>query len=187
MKGVGTLVDLFLDWKSRKTRVTFEIDVKPEDLEKLKDKKLTVEIKPYRKKRTLDANKYYWVLLSRLAEVLNLPRPELHNIMLRRYGQLELVDDCPIYNIFPDTDKAEKTVNNAETYHVKPTSQVKEGRDGKMYRTYLMLRGSHTYDAKEMNVLINGLVEECKEQGIETLTPDELRRMMEDAEKHNPG
>lgn len=56
-----------------------------------------------------------------------------------------------------------------------------------MYRTYLMLRGSHTYDTKEMSVLINGLVEECKEQGIETLTPDELRRMMEDAEKHNPG
>lgn len=187
MKATGFIVDLFLDWKSRKTRATFEVEARPEDLEKLKDKKLTVEIKQYRENRSLDANKYYWVLLSRLAEVLNLSRTELHNIMLRRYGQLEIVDDCPIYNIFPDTDKAEKAVNNAETYHVKPTSQVKEGRDGKMYRTYLMLRGSHTYDTKEMSVLINGLVEECKEQGIETLTPDELRRMMEDAEKHNPG
>lgn len=187
MKATGFIVDLFLDWKSRKTRATFEVEARPEDLEKLKDKKLTVEIKQYRENRSLDANKYYWVLLLRLAEVLNLSRTELHNIMLRRYGQLEIVDDCPIYNIFPDTDKAEKAVNNAETYHVKPTSQVKEGRDGKMYRTYLMLRGSHTYDTKEMSVLINGLVEECKEQGIETLTPDELRRMMEDAEKHNPG
>lgn len=184
MKVTGFIRDLFLDWKSRKTRVTFEVEARPEDLEKLKDKKLTVEIKPYRKKRTLDANGYYWILLSKLAEVLNLSRSELHNIMLRRYGQLELVDDCPIYNIFPDTDNAEKTVNNAETYHVKPTSQVKEGRDGKMYRTYLMLRGSHTYDTKEMSVLINGLVEECKEQGIETLPPDKLRRMIEDAEHH---
>ena len=92
MKGVGTLVDLFLDWKSRKTRVTFEIDVKPEDLEKLKDKKLTVEIKQYREKRTLDANAYYWQLLTKLSEALNVPKPDLHNRLLRQYGQLMIID-----------------------------------------------------------------------------------------------
>ena len=38
-----------------------------------------------------------------------------------------------------------------------------------------MMSGSSTYDTKEMSVLINGLVTECKEQGIETLPPDDGR------------
>ena len=187
MKGVGTLVDLFLDWKSRKTRVTFEIDAKPEDLEKLKDKKLTVEIKQYREKRTLDANAYYWQLLTKLSEVLNIPKPCLHNRLLRQYGQLMIIDGQAVYTVLPDTEEAEKAINAAETYHLKPTSQVKQGKGGKMYRTYMMLRGSSDYDTTEMSVLINGLVEECKEQGIETIPPDELRRILSNAEKYNPG
>ena len=62
---------------------------------------------------------------------------------------------------------------------MKPTSEVKQGRDGEMYRTYIMLRGSSAYNTKEMSRLINGIVSECKEMGIETLPPNELKRMME--------
>lgn len=187
MRYTGFLKDLFLDWKSRRTRVTLEIDAKPEDLEKLKDKKLTVEIKQYREKRTLDANAYYWQLLTKLSEVLDIPKPYLHNRLLRQYGQLMIIDGQAVYTVLPDTEEAEKAINAAETYHLKPTSQVKEGKGGKMYRTYMMLRGSSDYDTKEMSVLINGLVEECKEQGIETIPPDELRRILSNAEKYNPG
>ena len=66
----------------------------------------------------------------------------------------------------------------AETYHIKPTSQVQKGADGTLFRTYKMLRGSSTYDTKEMSYLIDGLVGECRELGIETLPPRELERMM---------
>lgn len=48
-----------------------------------------------------------------------------------------------------------------------------------------MLAGSSTYDTKEMSELINGLVTECKEQGIETLPPDELARMMAEYEENH--
>ena len=187
MRYMGFLKDLFLDWKSRRTRVTLEIDAKPEDLEKLKDKKLTVEIKQYREKRSLDANAYYWQLLTQLADALNISKPAAHNRMLRQYGQLMIIDGQAVYTVLPDTEEAEKAINAAETYHLKPTSQVKQGKGGKMYRTYMMLRGSSDYDTKEMSVLINGLVEECKEQGVETIPPDELRRILSNAEKYNPG
>jgi len=36
------------------------------------------EIKPYRMKRSKDANSYYWALLDQLAEVLNKSKDELH-------------------------------------------------------------------------------------------------------------
>jgi hypothetical protein len=39
------------------------------------------------------------------------------------------------------------------------------------------MRGSHTYDSREMSRLIDGTVSEAKELGIETLSPAELERM----------
>lgn len=47
------------------------------------------------------------------------------------------------------------------------------------YRTYVMLKGSSDYDTREMSELIDGLVSECKECGIETATPEELQRMLD--------
>lgn len=89
-----------------------------------------------------------------------------------------------IFLVLPDTDSGARKADEAETYHIRPTSEVKVGNDGQMYRTYVMLRGSSTYNTAEMSVLIDGLVSECREQGIETLPPIELERMMELYEKN---
>ncbi len=173
-----------LNWQTRRPEITLEVDGDAGDIEKLKDKRLSVELKQYREKRSLDANAYYWVLVGKLADVLRQSNIWVHNYMLRRYGQIMVIDDQGVYTVLPDTDEAQKSIDEAETYHLKPTSQVKPGKGGKMYRTYMMLRGSSDYDSKEMATLINGLVEECKNVGIETLPPAELERMMENYEKH---
>ncbi len=44
--------------------------------------------------------------------------------------------------------------------------------NGKEFTHYRIYRGSHTYDTKEMSIFISGIVEECKEQGIDTDTPE---------------
>ena len=136
-------------------------------------------MKQWRDKRSLDANAYYWVLVAKLGDKLNLSKPHLHNILLRRYGQPEVIDGKMIYLVLPDTDQGARKADEAETYHIKPTSEVKTGRNGERFRTYVMLRGSSTYNTEEMAHLIDGLVSECKEAGIETATPEELSRMLE--------
>lgn len=60
----------------------------------------------------------------------------------------------------------------SETLHCKPIFVA--GTDAFWYRIY---RGTHTYDSREMALLIDGTIEECKLQGIETLTPNELLRL----------
>ncbi|WP_297642790.1 hypothetical protein [uncultured Bacteroides sp.] len=144
---------------------------------------LDVEIRKKRKKRSLDANAYYWKLASEVADALHVSKPYIHNYLLRKYGQIEIIDGQGVYMVIPDTESARKSVDEAQTYHLKPTSQVKEGKGSIMYRTYMMLKGSSEYDAKEMSHLIDGLVCECKEMGIETLLPEELERMMSEYEK----
>ena len=140
--------------------------------------KITLQLKEYKAKRSLNANAYYWLLVGKLSKALNISTSYCHNVMLRRYGVLEMVDDTPVYLLFPDTDEAQKKVDEAETYHVKPTSNVRTGNDGKMYRTYMLLKGSHQYNTAEMATLISGLRDECTQVGIPVETPDEIANLL---------
>lgn len=169
------------DWLTGKVKIEYTIEspVSPADIEQSAGKTLRLKTVQWREKRSLDANAYYWRLLSELADKLNLSKPYLHNHLLRFYGQPEIIDGKMIFLVIPDDDDSCRKVDEAETYHVKPTSEVKVGKDGTMYRTYIMLRGSSDYNTAEMSCLIDGLVEECKIQGIETLPPEELNRMLQ--------
>lgn len=180
MECKGTLKDVTKDWITGRFRLTFEFDKDvSEEIERLSGKLLAITAKVYRRKRSLDANSYYWSLLTKLAEAAGISKPHAHNMMLRRYGKLEEIDGRLIYVVVPDNDEGDRMALEAETYHIKPTAEVKTSADGSRFRTYLMLRGSSTYDTAEMSALINGLVEECKDLGIETMTPQELERMMD--------
>lgn len=141
-------------------------DRAPAIAEEASGKRMTFTIKEYRKKRSLDANAFYWATLGQLATALEVSTPYLHNMMLRRYGQTESYDGQLVYVVLPDTDDAEKKAAEAETYHLKPTSNTRQGKDGNTYRTYIMLRGSSTYDSAEMARLIDGLLDECRNAGV---------------------
>lgn len=182
MELIGMLSGVSQDILSGKATVSFEVeDTKrvAAEASSLSGIRLRIEAKKYRKKRSLDANAYYWQLITKLASCLQISNPAAHNLMLRRYGQMECIDGKLIYLVLPNTDEAEERAIEAENYHIKPTSEIRTGSDGELYRTYIMLRGSSTYDSKEMSRLIDGLVSECKEVGIETLPPEEVDRMIE--------
>ena len=179
MKFTGKLQNVSKDWSTGQYHITFTVN-EPSVLNQvsgLKDIELGVEAKKHREKRSLDANGYYWKLVEKMAEKLHVSKNFMHNKLLRRYGQREMIGDKVALVVIPDTENASRDADEAETFHIKPTSEVKEGKDGKMYRTYVMIRGSRTYDSYEMSKLIDGCVYEAKQLGIETLTPDELRLM----------
>lgn len=140
--------------------------------------RVALQVKKHREKRSIDANSYYWLLLGKLAKVHKISNNYCHNKMLRSYGVFEEIDGRPVCVVVPDTDEAEKKADESETYHIKPTSQVKEGKDGKMYRTYILLKGSHEYDTAEMSRLISGLRDECTQVGIPVETPDEIAQLL---------
>lgn len=185
MESKGILKDIARNWETGKFLLTFEMEQDiTGQLEDIRGKLLNIVAKQYRKKRSLDANAYYWQLLTKLSEASGISKNRAHNLMLRRYGQLEEMDGHLIYVVVPDDDKGADRSLEAETYHIKPTTEVKISSDGTPFRTYIMLRGSSTYDTDEMSKLINGLVSECQEMGIETLPPQELERMMDIYDQH---
>lgn len=176
----GKVKSLSKNWISGKWELTFEIEENlTHAIEDIQEKELSICAKAYRKRRSLDANAYYWQLIAKLAEALNLSKTRIHNLMLARYGQLEEYDGKLVYVVLPDTPEGEEKALEADTYHLKPTSEVQAGKDGTLFRTYKMLRGSSSYNSKEMSMLINGLIDECNQMGIETFPPEKVEGMLQ--------
>ena len=134
-------------------------------------------IEPYKERRSLDANAYFHVLVTKIAEAVKSSNTEVKNRLIREYGQYEYINDkIPTYSV--SADYIDEMMNR-EDIHFKHI-----GWDGDRARLAVM-RGSHTYNTAEMAHLIDGAVSEAKELGIETLPPEELKRMMEQMEKRH--
>lgn len=122
-------------------------------------------------KRSLDANAYAWVLIGEIASVLRANKEDVYITMLSRYGQLAVDDkgDAVIFSVRADID--------FKSYY-KYCFEIGESEaGGNLFTHYRVVRGSSTYDSKEMAVFIDGVISEAKELGIETLPPDEVVRL----------
>ena len=142
-----------------------------DELKKLE--KLSVIIKPFRKKRSLSANAYFHVLITKIAEKVGTSKAEAKNLMIGRYGQPELIKgDIAVLKTNVPTDIMYK---KEDVHTVAIGRRLEKGKEVVFYR---LMRGSHTYDSREMSELIKGTIQEAEDLGIETLTPRELEQIL---------
>lgn len=131
-----------------------------------------VEIKKRRKRRSLDQNAYMWELIGKIAEIHRIGVLEVYRAILKDYGVFEII---PV--------RAENVERWVETWKQQGAGWICEDlgecRNFKGYRNIKTYYGTSAYDTKEMTRMIEGVQQECKMLGIETLTPEELMRMGE--------
>ena len=142
-------------------------------VDSMKDIPIDVQAKKHRKKRSLDANAYHWVLCGKIADVIDSDADSVHYDLMVRYGTEEDDDDQgrPIVSVLPHVD-----LRKLEIYG----RLIGEGYvNGKRFLHYLLIKPSRKYDSKEMSKLIKGTVQEAQDLGIETLSPAEIEAMME--------
>lgn len=145
-----------------------------ETLNKLVGEEVDIKAEKHRQKRSLNANSYLRVLEGKIADALGADKNEIHNDMLARYGQYMKDKDG---NIVFCLYRADIDYRGLETPHLKPTGKT-EDRNGVMYSWFVEMKPSHEYNTKEMAKLIDGVISEAKELDIETVTPDEVKRMV---------
>ena len=155
------------------------------DLEGLFGRELSVELKEYKQKRSLTANAYYHLLLGQLARKMKVSNSYAHNMMLQRYGVPEIEEGDMIYAQLPDEIDVMDRMMERDDVHFMPTTKVLKGKNGKYYRFWRMLKGSSRMNSLEFSGLVDGLVSECKDCGIETLSPEEIERLQGYVKKHN--
>ena len=143
------------------------------------DKPHTLEVKPERKCRSLDANAYLWVLLDKLGTALGRAKDDLYREYIKEVG---------IFKDFHLSPEEVPTFREAwrrlGTGWVTEQTDYTSGGDRLVIRAYY---GSSQYSTKRMSRLIDRVVQDCQDQGIETKTPDELALMMarwDDAQAH---
>ena len=170
-------------YETNTTTVILELNTVDTDtlaaLERQQKGDVKVTLRSWREARTRNANSYFFVLVEKLADALRVSKPYIHNLMLRKYGQIQRIDDRPIWIILPENEEVAKRVDEDETLHVRPTADVKKGKDGKLYRTYLLLKGSHELDTREFSILLDGIIADCHDANVSTATPEEIQIMKE--------
>lgn len=139
---------------------------------KHKDKLYDLEIKEHRQKRSLDANAYSWVLINKIADALRLTPKEVY--------QQAIQDIAGNHEIIPiKTEAADKFKQVWESQGLGwPCVDIGRSKiDG--YRNMKAYYGSSTYDTRQMSLLIDHLIQDCKALDIETLPPDKLALLLE--------
>lgn len=142
-------------------------------LSNMKGEIIDLEAKKHRQKRSLNANSYLRVLEGKIADAIDADKNEVHNDMLCRYGQYMLDNEG---NIMYCLYRQDIDYRGFEELHLKPTGHS-EKKGNVEYQWFAVMKPSHEYDSQEMAKLIDGVVSECKELDIETLSPDEIKRM----------
>ena len=127
-----------------------------------KDKKY--EIKEYKEKRSLNSNAYAWKLITELGNVLRKSKEEVYLQMLKDYGQSEIVS--MLSSIDPD--------GYFKYYEKFGTGEIR----GKQFTHYKIFKGSSEFNSKEMSIFIDGIVQECKSVGIQTLDELEIQELI---------
>ena len=127
------------------------------------DKDKRFDIKEHKEKRSLNANNYAWKLITEIANVLRKSKEEVYLEMLKSYGQCEMisiVSSIDVKGYFKYYEEAGRSFLN-----------------GKEFTHYKIYKGSSEFNTKEMSILIDGIVQEAKQLGIETMTPTQLSEL----------
>lgn len=123
-----------------------------------------VEFKEHRKKRSLNANSYMWVLVNEIANRMRLPKDKVYLQMLKDYGQKSAISAI-----------SQSDIKGFFKYYEEFGSSTLHGKE---FTHYYIYKGSSEMNSLEMAILIDGVVQEAQNLGIETMTPDELANMV---------
>lgn len=122
------------------------------------------EIKRKYNRRTGRANAYAWELMGKLAAVLGMRREEIYRAYIPEVG--DNMRTVPVANL----QQAELIT---ELWEAQGLGWVVQDAGGGWLICYY---GSSTYDTRQMGKLIDLIIQDCKEQGIETASPGDILR-----------
>ena len=171
----GNLTNIAISYATGKPVLSVEVNEDKSTLFQMFDElktaeKLTIKIGRFKKKRSLDANAYCWTLISHLAERLNIPKTDIYRNAIKEIGgnsDTVCVQDKAVQSL------CDGWQHNGIGWQ---TDTFPSKIDG--CTNVVLYYGSSTYDTAQMSRLINIIVEECKAQGIETKSKEEVDSLL---------
>ena len=119
------------------------------------------DVKVHKEQRNKKQNDKYWKILNELAKKLKKGWREIHFDMLKNYStvwEMLVPEDTNITGI---------------EYYEKKSTIIKNGKKFNVYHVYTP---SHELKTDEFAILLDGLVQECEQQGIDVRSPEKIER-----------
>lgn len=130
------------------------------------------EIKLSKKKRSLDANAYAWVLIDKLAEAVRLDKLAVYRDAIKHIGgvsEVVCVQDRAVESL------CEKWSKNGLGWQSETFPSKIEG-----CTNVVLYYGSSTYNTAQMSRLIDYVVQDCRAVGVETKPDEEIKSLLEE-------
>ena len=173
MKITGRIVGSHIDFRTNKPCLTLEINERNDFevlVDEMRDKdKLSIEVKPYRERRSLDANAYFWVLCDRLAEKLHKSKTEIYREYIKDIGGVSetvCVKNSAVERL------CEGWTKNGIGWQTETFESKIEG-----CTNVILYYGSSTFSTEQMSTLLDLIIQDCHDQGIPTETPNQIAEM----------
>ena len=172
MDVTGRLNDVYLTLEGRLC-ISFTVDAQPSrlGLDELRTDLLDITAQKHRRKRSLNANALLWKCIGDIAAAIGADKWEVYLKMLKRYGAFTYV--C----VKPGAVEMLKR----QWRECEEVGLVKVGEQTAVQM--LCYYGSSTYDTKQFSRLLDGVISEMEDIGIETPTSEQMRRSLEQWEK----
>lgn len=156
MEAQGVLKGVARDLVTNNWMVTFEIKSLPSLDDISGGDTLDVTAVRHRNHRSKNANALLWECLGRIASTLRTDKWSVYLQMLKRYGEYTYVCVKP------------KAVEMLKRQWRECEEIGNININGQEAVQMLCYYGSSTYDTKQFSVLLDGVISEMKEMGIET-------------------
>lgn len=130
------------------------------------------EIAKVKKKRSLDANSYAWVLIDKISSAVNIPPLEVYRQAVADMGGTSVL--MCVQEEAKEATKKYWTAGHIGRQVEEEPSKIKGCVNLRL--TY----GSSDYDVHEMSRFIDNLIQDCKALGIETRPKDEIDALLEE-------
>lgn len=138
--------------------------------DRLKDCDVEVTIEKYSENRSLKANAYLWTLITKIGNALRESKDNIYLDMLKSYGQGGAV-----------SVESKFAVDFERTYKYREYLGESELK-GKMFKHYRFWVGSSEYSKEEFAILLDGVIQEAKNLGIEVRPQDEIDSLLSEME-----
>lgn len=141
------------------------------EYDELKDADVEVTIRKAQKHRSMEANRYCWVLVDQIAAKQHMKKSEVYRNAIRDIGGVS--QDMLM--------KAEAVLPFREIWETKGLGNQVEIVDEELDTGWCTVRvyyGSSTYNTAQMSALLDSLIQDAEALGIPTITPKEEERML---------
>lgn len=177
---IGKLKDMQRSRDGREWIISFTTPVDfREKFDSLYGKDLTIEIKRYSKKRSLDSNAYAWVLINKITEELQRREPRSGWTPKQVYQEAirNIPTACSIHTV--PLEDAEEIIKDWESLGDGFQVELFPYSEGDTISGFFW-KGSHLFSSSQMSALISRLICEAEDLGIPTISDEEAKKMIGD-------